>query len=148
MKKHLVWILLGASLTIGACQGSHDAPAEPALQKTPYPAEISGPEVTEVNGLQANELQQQVELAKLDLAKRLGIPVDEISVLRAESVTWRDGSLGCPQKGMMYTQALVPGSLIVLSASGASHAYHSGRKGPPFYCATPRAPLENSNALE
>jgi hypothetical protein len=148
MKKHLLWILLGASLTIGACQGNHDAPAEPALQKTAEPAEISSPEVTVMNGPHANELQQQVEIAKLDLANRLGIPVDEISVLRAESVTWRDGSLGCPQKGMMYTQALVPGSLIVLSASGASHEYHSGRKGPPVYCARPQAPLESSSALQ
>lgn len=147
MKKQTVWILLCASLMIGACQGKHDAPEEPALQE-PYPAEISRPEVTAMNGPQSNELQQQLETAKQDLANRLGIQVDEIGVLRAESVTWRDGSLGCPKKGMMYTQALVPGNLIVLSAGGASHEYHSGRKGPPVYCATPQAPLESSGALQ
>jgi hypothetical protein len=93
MKKLFIWILLGAMLTIGACQGNHDAPAEPALQKTADPVEISRPEVITVTGPHANELQPQVETAKEDLAKRLGIPVDESSVLRAESVTWRDGSL-------------------------------------------------------
>ena len=148
MKKQSVWILLCASLAIGACQGNHDAAAEPALQETAGPAELSRPEVTVMNGPHAQELRQQVETAKEDLAKRLGIPLDEISVLRAESVTWRDGSLGCPKKGMMYTQALVPGSLIVLSAGGARYEYHSGRTGPPFYCATPQAPLKNSGALQ
>ena len=29
-------------------------------------------------------------------------------------MTWTDGSLGCPQKGMSYTQALVEGELLLL----------------------------------
>ena len=41
----------------------------------------------------------------------------DIKVLSAEAVTWPDGSLGCPQPGMMYTQALVPGFRIVLQAA-------------------------------
>ena len=77
---------------------------------------------------------QLVVYAKEDLAKRLGIPIDEIELITMESVTWRDGSLGCPKPGMQYTQALVNGSLIMLSVDERQYRYHSGRGGTPFLC--------------
>ena len=79
--------------------------------------------------------------AKQDLAARLSIPIDSIELLKFEEVIWRDGSLGCPQRGMVYTQALVNGSLIVLRANGRAYEYHSGKGRAPFYCATPEPPL-------
>jgi hypothetical protein len=72
-----------------------------------------------------------------DLADRLGIDPDTIEVATYEEVTWRDGSLGCPKPGRMYTQALVPGYRIVLRAEGVAYAYHGSAGGPPFYCDTP-----------
>ena len=77
---------------------------------------------------------QLVAYAKEDLAKRLGIPVEEIELVSMEEVTWRDGSLGCPKPGMAYTQALVNGTLIVLSVDLRQYRYHSGRGGTPFLC--------------
>lgn len=79
-------------------------------------------------------------LAVADLAGRLGIPDDEIVVVTEKNVTWRDGSLGCPKPGMMYTQALVEGTLIVLRADGRDYSYHSGAGKPPFYCENPVSP--------
>lgn len=79
-------------------------------------------------------------LAVTDLAGRLGISAGDIEVLSEKSVTWRDGSLGCPRPGMMYTQALVEGSLIVLRAGGRDFSYHSGSGRPPFYCENPVSP--------
>src|SRR5439155_25200469 len=55
-------------------------------------------------------LKEAAALAKVD-RKRLVI-------VRAESVVWNDGSLGCPEAGMMYTQALVNGYWVVLDAAG------------------------------
>src|SRR6266487_1130586 len=43
---------------------------------------------------------------------------DQLVVVRAESVVWNDGSLGCPEPGMMYTQALVNGYRVVINAAG------------------------------
>jgi hypothetical protein len=83
--------------------------------------------------------------AKQDLAARLSIPVHSIELVKLEEVTWRDGSLGCPQRGMVYTQALVNGSLIVLRANGRVYEYHSGKGRDPFYCATPEPPLSPSD---
>ena len=84
------------------------------------------------------------ELARQDLAKRLTIDIDEITVVAARQVTWSDGSLGCPQPDRMYTQALVPGVLIVLRAGDETFEYHGARGVAPFLCAPAsriRAPI-------
>lgn len=82
-----------------------------------------------------------VALARADLADRLGVAPATIELVERSEVTWRDGSLGCPQPGMAYTQALVNGSRIVLRHAGVDYHYHSGRGRQPFYCAKPQAPL-------
>ncbi|GAB2567622.1 hypothetical protein [Kribbella endophytica] len=74
------------------------------------------------------------EQAKADLAERLGVPVDDVTVVSSEEVTWPDSSLGCPQPGMMYAQVLTNGSRIVLSAGGQTYEYHSGGQRAPFLC--------------
>ena len=76
--------------------------------------------------------QSIVDAAIADVARREAI---EAQVVEVERVTWRDGSLGCPRKGMMYTQALVPGWRIVLASGSRSFEYHSSLRGPPFACA-------------
>lgn len=75
--------------------------------------------------------------AVADLAEQEGVDPAEIEVVAHEQVTWRDGSMGCPQEGMMYTQALVPGYRIVLRVKGGEVAYHGARGGPPFRCHHP-----------
>ena len=89
-----------------------------------------------------------VDQAKSDLAERLGIETSEIELLKIEEVTWRDGSLGCPQPGMMYTQALVNGSLIQLLHNGTIYQYHSGRGGTPFLCENPPKDMDEAIAPE
>jgi hypothetical protein len=88
---------------------------------------------------------QQVKDATRDLADRLGVPGSEIVLAREEAVTWRNGSLGCPKEGMMYTQALVEGTLIVLQVDGKTYQYHSGKGRPPFYCENPRESTAKSS---
>jgi hypothetical protein len=83
----------------------------------------------------------QVAASIADLAGRLGVDTSSIEVVSVEEVTWRDGSIGCPQPGMSYTQALVNGSRIVLRVSGQDHQYNSGGGRDPFYCANPSDPV-------
>jgi hypothetical protein len=83
-----------------------------------------------------------VSQAKEDLAKRLGIQIDEIELLKIEEVTWRDSSLGCPQPGMAYAQVLVNGSLIQLKHEDTVYKYHSGKGGRPFLCENPTPGFE------
>ncbi|HSK06663.1 MAG TPA: hypothetical protein VK990_04015 [Acidimicrobiia bacterium] len=75
-----------------------------------------------------------VEPAVTDLAERLGVDRAEIEVVMAERVTWPDGSLGCPQPGMSYTQALVEGSRVALGHDGRVYLYHAGTDDQPSLC--------------
>jgi len=75
-----------------------------------------------------------VEQARQDLASRLAVPEDAIEYISFESVVWPDGSLGCPQPGMMYTQVQKDGYKIVLKFGAQEYAYHGGGSRGPFLC--------------
>jgi len=81
-------------------------------------------------------LAQVAELARADLANRLQIDPAQIEIVVAEPVTWPDGSVGCPQPGQFYTQALVDGWRVILGIGGRTRifAYHAGSDGQPFLC--------------
>jgi hypothetical protein len=59
---------------------------------------------------------------------------DQLVIVRAESVVWNDGSLGCPEPGMMYTQALVNGYWVVIEAAGRTYDFRVGRGGSFRLC--------------
>ncbi|CAN5464599.1 hypothetical protein BH23ACT6_BH23ACT6_06000 [soil metagenome] len=91
--------------------------------------------------------EPQVAAAIEDLARRQGVPAREISVVQRLDVTWADGAIGCPQPGMQYSQALVPGQLLLLAIDDpaaaqpdTTFAYHAGRGGTFRYCADPQPP--------
>ena len=80
-----------------------------------------------------------VTLAVEDAAYRVGVGIGDVIVITFGPVTWPDGALGCPQPGMMYTQALVDGYRVVLGIEGIEHEtrllhYHGGGGGKPFLC--------------
>lgn len=85
------------------------------------------------------ELVPVVEQARADLAARIDVAESSIEVVSSDTVTWSDGSLGCPEEGKMYTQALVQGSRVVLNAEGETYDYHAGSDGDPFLCPEERA---------
>lgn len=88
----------------------------------------------------AEDLQREVQLATEDAAGRLGVDPGDLEVVVAERVTWSDGSLGCPEPGEAYTQALVDGYRVVLEADGEEVAYHGAEGEPPFHCEDPQPP--------
>ena len=71
-------------------------------------------------------MQPMLEQIRADAAQRAGVTLDQVKVLTVESVTWSDGSLGCPEPGMMYTQALVRGYRVRVDAAGTILLYHAG----------------------
>lgn len=64
-----------------------------------------------------------------DLAKRLNIPAQEISVLRTEAVEFPDASLGLAKPDELYAQVLTPGQIIHLMARNTPYLYTSAGKG-------------------
>jgi hypothetical protein len=64
-------------------------------------------------------------------------------VVEARPVTWSDGALGCPEPGMMYTQALVDGYRIILETGDGERVFFHGEDGqPPFRCDAPQEPQD------
>src|SRR3569832_2027934 len=80
--------------------------------------------------------QPAIDAALADAAKRFSV---QAQVVKVERVTWRDGCLGCPQPDMMFTQALVPGWRLQLSAGERSFDYHASEQGRVVYCPPGRA---------
>ena len=78
-----------------------------------------------------------VQMACQDLAARLQVPVEQVTVISQTEKTWSDGSLGCPRKGMVYKQVLSNGSQLVLGVAERRYYYHAGAGKPYFYCAKP-----------
>ena len=68
-----------------------------------------------------------------DLTTR-GVPTDSVALVSARSVTWNDGSLGCPKPGQSYTQAQVPGMQVVVTVGSVSYDYRFGRSDNPQLC--------------
>ena len=88
------------------------------------------------------ESQMLIEKAKADLAQRLSIPASQINTRDIRKVLWPDNSLGCPQPGMTYTQAVVQGYLILLESTGKEFEYHADLGNDVFYCENPTPPLQ------
>lgn len=82
---------------------------------------------------------QLLALFQDDLARRALVRHEAITVVSATEQEWSSGAMGCPQPGMMYTQALVPGYRVVLKANGENYAYHSDRRGNFVVCANGQA---------
>lgn len=91
------------------------------------------------------EWPESVAEAVAALADDDGRDPADIVVVRYERVTWRDGSLGCPDPDMAYTQALVPGYRIELELDGVTVWYHGSADGAPFRCDDPSTPAEAGN---
>jgi hypothetical protein len=95
------------------------------------PAQVESPAMT-VKG--PPSLQSVVEAVLNDAVKVTGRDRDALDVLSAESVTWPDGSLGCPQPELMYTQALVPGFRVRIKAGERVLDYHASQQGRWILC--------------
>jgi hypothetical protein len=95
----------------------------------------------------SNDLQSIVAAAKQDAVAR-GLPAQALTVQSAQRVTWRDGSLGCPEPQMQYTQALVPGWRVILRVGDTTYDYHAAANGHLILCPRERAtdPIADQSA--
>ena len=139
-------VALAVAALLAACGAAADDPSggapegtagEEAATDDAAPSPPPGPGDEEVSDLDA-----AVDEAAADLATSAGVDSAQVEVRSAEQVTWSDGSLDCPQPGMMYTQALVPGYRIVLVLDGTEVAYHGADGRPPSRCDDPQPPSD------
>lgn len=128
--------VLLAVLLLAACGGGAEDGAPEATRDEAPPSEPTVPsqEPTTPTSSPGSRLQAVIDQALQDLSGRLGVSTDAIEVESAEAVTWPDGSLGCPEPGHSYTQALVEGFRVILRHEGEVYDYHAGSDTPPFLC--------------
>jgi hypothetical protein len=81
-----------------------------------------------------------------EAAARAKVSREQLVIVRAERVVWNDGALGCPEPGMMYTQALVNGYWVIIKAGGQTYDFRVGRGGSFIVCPPGRGrpPLQPS----
>jgi hypothetical protein len=129
-----VLILGAATIVVAACTansgaGGSDSPGPSIPSQGPsndagagggglLPASITDPIVT-------------------DAATRLGVDAAAVTIVSAHAETFSDGSLGCPEPGFMYTQALVDGYQVVVEANGTQLDYRGSGPGQFRLCKNP-----------
>ena len=69
--------------------------------------------------------QEMVDLVKENLAQRLGIGVEQITLVEVRQTVWRDAGLGCPKPSIDYIPMETPGYKIVLEAGSQTYNYHT-----------------------
>jgi hypothetical protein len=83
------------------------------------------------------EAGQLLAQALVDVVPRAGVAATQVRLVEVEEVEWRDGSLGCPEPGMMYPQVIVPGYRFVIEAGGETYNYHTDRGSRVILCERP-----------
>jgi len=132
-KKMPLTIIL--SLALVACNGNSNAQNEDLTVES----EDKAPAQDHIVVLKNMNTKEQVAFSQQDLAVRLNVDPDAISLSGATPVTWRSGALGCPEPGMSYTEALVPGIWIMMRVGNTAYRYHAVPGSQPFYCPDERA---------
>ena len=122
---------------LGSPNKSMTTPSEtPAPTSTP---QISGAESQVPEAILSPILKEAAKLAN--------VARERLVIVRAESVTWNDGSLGCPEPGMEYAQALVNGYWVVINAASQTYDFRAGRDGSFRLCPAGRGrpPLQSDD---
>jgi len=128
----IVAIVAGCSSS-GAASPAASLPGRPSLSPDlPPSAPVSNaPVAGEVPEAVLQAIQQQLAI---DVP---GVDLTSATVVTAEAVEWPDGSLGCPELGMMYTQVITPGYQVVISADGVEYDYRATDAGQVRLCKAP-----------
>ncbi|PWB98223.1 hypothetical protein [Homoserinimonas hongtaonis] len=116
-------------LSLTACMTGGEMPDQSA-SRTPF--ETSSPGAIAPSGTPMEVPMEAWDAIIADLAQR-GVSADP-EIVSAEAVTWNNGALGCPKPGMNYTQALVEGMHVVITAGGETYDYRFGSRNSPILC--------------
>ena len=109
---------------LGSPNQSMTTPSEtPAPTSTPHMSRVA-PQVPEAI---LNSILKEA-------AKLANVPPQELVIVRAEAVVWNDGSLGCPEPGMEYMQALINGYWVVIRAARQTYDFRLDRGGSFRLC--------------
>ena len=131
--------IIGILAACGATGVGEDGPTDagsspPAASRPPFetaPPSSTAPSAEAPAGV-PDEVWNAI-LAALD-EELGGVRAPDVDLVSVDETTWNDGSLGCPQPGAVYTQALVDGVRVVVEIDGTEYDYRVPRGGQPVLC--------------
>jgi hypothetical protein len=138
--KTRAWILAG-TLSLSLVAAAEDATRSP--RKLGAPQRIPDPTVQTLqpvgSPVTVASVPREVRRAvAADAARRFQVAESAVVLGAVEQVTWSDGSLGCPQPGMSYTQLQVPGYRVSATTAAGKMVYHTDMHGHAVTCGLPR----------
>ncbi len=122
-------LLSACSMTPPA--GPEPQPSTPSPQQTRF--QTAPPLSTAPSGTPTELPSQKLAAIESDLRGR-GVTATPTTVVSAEKVRFNDGSLGCPQPGVQYTQAQIDGMRVIVEAGGKRYDYRFGQGDVPRLC--------------
>jgi hypothetical protein len=126
MRSWRACLSLAAVLALSACgpnSGVQSPTSAPPVAQQPATQTTVSPEA-----------QAGVDAALQDAAAHLGIDKTELHVDDIQSREWGDASLGCPQPGILYSQIVTPGFLVLVSTGSKHLEYHADSRGHVVLC--------------
>ena len=145
MRTHWVTLILLFSLALGSCgisqAGTEQSPELPPTGPKFIPSKdsfenplelIRTPESTEMPS--TAPVEKFVALSKKDLASRLEVEADKITLVKTAEMLWLNAALGCPRPGVFYPSGRVPGFQIWLEVNGTEYIYNTDFNGTVILC--------------
>jgi hypothetical protein len=145
MRTKLLCVLLLIVTVVAACGAPSAPPAFPTASSKPaatlppsvlptmppsvLPTEAATGAAARPTGEQWQDAPAAAVNAAADLAQRLKIEVNTITLVSVEHVDWRDACLGIQQPGVMCAQVITPGYKVILEANGQQYEYHTNESG-------------------
>jgi hypothetical protein len=126
----VITVIVALNLTMYVRNGL-GSPNESMTTPSDTPAPTSTPQRS-----RAESLVPEAILGPIlnEVAKLVNVPREQLVIVRAEAVLWNDGSLGCPEPGIEYTQALINGYWVVIKAAGQTYDFRVGGGGSFRLC--------------
>lgn len=86
---------------------------------------VSDPETTP-QPVDPTEVGQQVMAALVHITDELDMELASVTIVNVEHKLWPDASLGIPEPGVAYVQALTPGYVMQIQAGDRNFTVHTG----------------------
>ena len=86
---------------------------------------VSDPE-SAPQSVDLTEVGQQVSAALVHVTEELDIELASVTIVKVEHKLWPDASLGIPEPGVAYVQALTPGCIMQMQAGDRTFTVHTG----------------------
>lgn len=128
--------VLATLLLLSACAMPAGPTQSPSPQASRFQTADPLPSPSVPSGTPVALPEARLQAIRADLTGR-SVNAEQVQVVSAEQLTFKDGSLGCPQPGVQYTQAQVDGMRVLVQAAGRTFDYRFGTTDTPRLCEQP-----------